>query len=75
MAGHQTKKKSKTEKDRKRAELAAEEAARQKGEPLPKREVMSTVTPGGGVPGLPVDDLDGMYPIDPIPKDLRTGGA
>jgi len=71
MAEHQTKK---SKKNRKRAD-PAEEAARQKGEPLPNREVMSTVTPGGGVPGLPVEDLDGMYPIDPIPKDLRTGGA
>ena len=44
--------------------LTEEELARQKGEPLPDREVMSLVDPTAAQPV----DVDALYPVDPIPK-------
>ena len=57
---------SKTEK-KTDAELPEEEVERQRGEPLPDREVMSIVYPQ---PILPDAELDNLMPNDPIPKDI-----
>ena len=57
---------SKTEK-KTDAELPEEEVERQRGEPLPDREVMSIVYPQ---PIPPDAELDNLMPNDPIPKDI-----
>jgi hypothetical protein len=46
--------------------LSKEELERQQTEPLPDREVMSTIKPSvSPEPIVPLDD--GLYPTDPIP--------
>jgi len=51
---------------RKSAELTPEEVERQKGEALPDREVMSTVS----VEPQPVVGDDPLFAFDPIPKQI-----
>ena len=60
-----TKRKRKTDKD---VELKEEELERQKGDPLPDREVLSVLYPQP----IPPDD-GGLFPTDPVPKGF--GGS
>jgi hypothetical protein len=62
-AAHRKKRKKKD------AELTPEELARQKGESLPDREVMSTIS----VEPQPVvgdEGVDVLFPLDPTPKGV-----
>ena len=57
---------AKSKKARRDAELDEKELRRQKGEPLPERAVMSTISPSiAPEPVVPLDDS--LMPIDPIP--------
>jgi hypothetical protein len=69
--GHAHGKKDK-KRTKKSAELQEREVARQKGEPLPDREVMSTISPQFISPP-PIDG--GELPVDPIPHGTGTGGS
>ena len=61
---------AKTKRD---AELTPEEVAAQRGEPLPDREVMSTIqTDPFGLPSID-GEPDTLMPTDPTPKDIPRG--
>jgi hypothetical protein len=56
-------------KDRRNADdLTPEELEAQRAEQLPDRDVMTTLSMYN--PALPVEDPDGMFPIDPPPKAI-----
>jgi hypothetical protein len=48
--------------------LTPEELERQRAEPLPDREAMSTINPAiATMPPVPVDAEDPLFPTDPLP--------
>jgi hypothetical protein len=49
--------------------LTEEELKRQRAEPLPDREAMSTINPAiATMPPVPLDAEDPLFPTDPLPN-------